>query len=183
MKKLQTRADLILHPVRVQIVAALSLRDATPKQLAERLGDVAVSSLYRHLNLLLEGGVVEVVRREQVGSVEEKTYRLVISDDFTAEDIEMWTPEEYERYFTAAVLSITTSMKRYVSLEPDFDEVKRRSVWQTVTLNASEAAWQEALKEIHEILGKLESSNRSDTQKRQLYLISHPLIENEPVEE
>ena len=180
MKKVQTRADLILHPVRVQIVAALSLREATPKQLAERLGEVAVSSLYRHLNLLLEGDIVEVAKREQVGSVEEKSYRLKASDEFTAADMASWTLQEYESYFTAAVLSIIGSMKRYMRLEPDLATVKREAIWRGQTLSVSEAEWQDALTEIQGVLDRLEAKG-SDAKTREVYLISHPL-KDEPTE-
>ena len=176
MKKSPSRADLILHPVRIQITAALSLKDATPKQLAEYLGDVAVSSLYRHLNVLLEGDVIEVARSEQIGSVEEKTYRLKVSETFTAADITTWTPEDYESYFTAAVLSIIASMKRYIKLESNFEKVKDLSIWQGHTLSISDTEWEEALAEIQSVLAKYRAKD-TGPKTREIYLISHPLKE------
>lgn len=176
MKTLVSKADLILHPIRIQITAALSLKEANPKELAERLVGVPVSSLYRHLNLLLEGGVIEVAGSKRVGSVEEKTYRMKVSQNFGLDDMQSWTREQYEAYFTAAVSSIIATMKRYLELETDLEKVKRSSVWRVETLSVSEDAWEKAYADISSILKNL-SVSKTGAKTREVYLISHPLKE------
>ena len=138
------------------MTAALSLTDATARQLAERLNDTPASSLYRHLALLIEGEIIEVVSTARVGSVEEKTYRLKASESFTAEEIASWTAADYETYFTAAVLSIISSMKDYLKHEPDLKLVKSSTTWQNTVLSVGEERWEQALKEIGTILAGLE---------------------------
>src|SRR5215469_18428492 len=71
------KADLIVHPVRMRMIIALSRRQLTPKQLAAELQDVAPATLYHHLNLLTEAGITRVVEERLVrGTLREKVYTL-----------------------------------------------------------------------------------------------------------
>ena len=57
-------ADLLLHPVRLRIVQAfLGDRALTTAELGTELPDVPPASLYRHVGVLVEGGVLAVVGR------------------------------------------------------------------------------------------------------------------------
>ncbi|WP_168915937.1 helix-turn-helix domain-containing protein [Microcella flavibacter] len=72
-----TTADLLLHPVRLRIVQAmLGYPQSTTRELAERLGDVPVATLYRHVGSLIDGGVLEVVAESRVRGSVERTLRL-----------------------------------------------------------------------------------------------------------
>ncbi|MEU0885907.1 helix-turn-helix domain-containing protein [Lentzea sp. NPDC005914] len=69
--------ELLLHPVRLRIVYALSGDSVrTTAEICERLSDVPKTSVYRHVGLLLEGGVLEVVEEKRVRGAVERHYRL-----------------------------------------------------------------------------------------------------------
>ena len=69
--------DLLLHPVRLRIVYALSGRRVrTTADLCTSLPDVPKTTVYRHVGLLAEGGVLEVADEQRVRGAVERHYRL-----------------------------------------------------------------------------------------------------------
>ena len=48
--------NLILHPVRLRIIQTLVRRERNTQHIADTLPDVPVSSLYRHIRMLLING-------------------------------------------------------------------------------------------------------------------------------
>ncbi|WP_020673486.1 helix-turn-helix domain-containing protein [Amycolatopsis nigrescens] len=69
--------DLLLHPVRLRIVHFMSgSRTRTTSDLCAHLPDVPKTTVYRHVGLLLEGGVLEVVDEQRVHGAVERHYRL-----------------------------------------------------------------------------------------------------------
>ncbi len=74
------RFELLNHRVRLRIVLALYGRRLTTNQVAAMLRDVPKASLYRHINRLLQGGVLEVVETHMVKGIEERTLTTVKSE-------------------------------------------------------------------------------------------------------
>jgi DNA-binding transcriptional ArsR family regulator len=69
--------DLLLHPVRLRIVYALSGgRVRTTAELCASLSGVPKTTVYRHVGLLADGGVLEVAGEERVRGAVERHYRL-----------------------------------------------------------------------------------------------------------
>lgn len=69
--------DLMLHPVRLRIVYALSGgRVRTTAELCASLTDVPKTTVYRHVALLADGGVLEVAGEQRVRGAVERRYRL-----------------------------------------------------------------------------------------------------------
>lgn len=72
-----TPTELLLHPVRLRIIHALSGgRLRTAGQLCDRMLDVPRTSVYRHLGLLTEGGMLEIGDERRVRGAMERSYRL-----------------------------------------------------------------------------------------------------------
>jgi DNA-binding transcriptional ArsR family regulator len=69
-------ADL-LHPVRMRVVLALAGgQPMTVQELAERLGDVPIATLYRHVRTLAEAGILVTAGERQVRGTVERSYTL-----------------------------------------------------------------------------------------------------------
>src|ERR1035438_10436939 len=69
--------ELLLHPVRLRIVHALSggrLRSAS--ELCDHLPGVPRTSIYRQLGLLVDGGMLEIGGERRVRGAVERFYRL-----------------------------------------------------------------------------------------------------------
>jgi DNA-binding transcriptional ArsR family regulator len=112
--------DLVLHPVRLRIVLAMSdEQPITTTQLCARLPDVSKATVYRHVALLAEGGLLAVVGEERVrGNIVERRYRLnrsrsVIDDDAAA----AMTLDDHRRGFTAATATLLAEFNAYLDRE------------------------------------------------------------------
>ncbi|WP_227012928.1 helix-turn-helix domain-containing protein [Pseudonocardia sp. EC080610-09] len=69
-------AEVVLHPVRLRVVQAVSGRELTTAQLKELLPDVAQATLYRQIAVLVEGGFLAVVGQRPIRGTVERTYGL-----------------------------------------------------------------------------------------------------------
>lgn len=132
-----TTRDLLLHPARLRIVQALVGRPMTPRQLIEQLGDVAQATLYRHLNQLQDGGLVEVAAERPVRGVVERTYRIVAEAvSLGNEDLAGATADDHFRYFGTFVATLLADFAAYLEsggpdLEADRVGYRQVPLWLT----------------------------------------------------
>jgi DNA-binding transcriptional ArsR family regulator len=145
---------LLLHPVRLRIVHALSSGQVlTTTQLAARMSDVSKVTVYRHVALLAEGGFLEVAGEHRVRGAVERSYRLrrdrpVIG---TGEAASM-SLEDHRRGFAAAMAVLIAEFNAYLDREgsdPIADAVGYRQG--TIWLSRSELA--EMIGEMIGVLG------------------------------
>ena len=116
----ESRQDLLLHPVRLQIIMALIDRQLTPFQLSEVLPDVPLTSLYRHLNKLVAGGVLQIVAERPVRGTLEKVYGLNPAQAHLGPtEIAGTTREEWLRYFTNFMVWQIADFSRYLNRVTD----------------------------------------------------------------
>jgi DNA-binding transcriptional ArsR family regulator len=110
-----SRPDLILHPVRLRLLAALARRQLTARQLSELLPDIPQATLYHHLGKLTSSGLLRVVSERQVRGAVEKKYAL---DEESAvlrpADLQDITREDHLRYFTIFVAMVLGDFARYL---------------------------------------------------------------------
>lgn len=124
----QSKYDLILHPVRLQILHALEgNRRMTLPQLGLRLPDVSPSSLAQQLGILVESGMVVAVR-----SGDDIIYRA--GETMIPEyERQRATPADHMRYFTTFAAGLIGAFSRYIK-RPDVDVVGDRVVYRQRTL-------------------------------------------------
>ncbi|MEX5720653.1 helix-turn-helix domain-containing protein [Geodermatophilus maliterrae] len=129
-------ADLLLHPVRLRVVQALlGDRAMTTGDLHAELPDVPAATLYRHVGLLADAGVLEVVAERRVRGSTERTYRLVVEAASVGPDEAAgMTAEEHRRAFGTFVAALLADFDRWVDgagdegLHPAEDGVGYRQV-------------------------------------------------------
>lgn len=133
-----TTSTLLLHPVRLRIVQAMLGRtQMTTRELAERLGDVAPATLYRHVAALVEGGVIEVVSETRVRGASERTLRLNLSRTSVDTDDEGLDDDERVRAgFLAYLASLASAFDDYLAaprstLEADLVGFRQVAVFAT----------------------------------------------------
>lgn len=111
---IETR-DLLLHPTRLRIVQTLVGGAMTPQQLKQHLGDVAQATLYRYLNQLVDGGMLEVVQERSVRGSVERTYGVVATAvSLSAEELETATTEDHFRYFATFLGTLLADFATYL---------------------------------------------------------------------
>jgi DNA-binding transcriptional ArsR family regulator len=128
-------AQLLLHPVRLRIVnAVFDGRPFTTSQLRERLPDVPKATMYRHVDLLVDHDLVEVVGEERKAGAVERTYRLHTSR--TVIDGAAMSLDDHRRGFAAGIASLLGEFEAYLDrqgADPTADMVTYRQapLWLT----------------------------------------------------
>jgi hypothetical protein len=111
-------ADLLLHPVRLRIVQAfLGERALTTAELGAELDDVPTASLYRHVGLLVDAGVLAVAEERKVRGAAERRYRLVLAA--ASADPAGMSTEDHRRAFATFVAALLADFDRYLDRSGD----------------------------------------------------------------
>ena len=110
-----SRADLVLHPVRLRLMVALARRQLTARQLSELLPDIPQATLYHHLGLLTRAGYLRIVSERQVRGTVEKRYAFAeTSSLLTPDDLANLSSDEHLRLFTTFVTTLIGEFARYL---------------------------------------------------------------------
>ncbi len=171
--------DLLLHPVRLRIVHAMSGgRTRTTSDLCARLPDVPKTTLYRHVGLLAEAGMLEVAEEQRVHGAVERHYRLrqdrAVIDAGAAASMSL---DDHRRGFAAAMAALLAEFNAYLDrdeADPAADSVGYRQG--TLWLSPDEVT--ETIAAVRDVL-----ASRADSQPapgRSPYLLSMILF---PAEE
>ncbi|MGW4591216.1 helix-turn-helix domain-containing protein [Amycolatopsis thermoflava] len=125
--------ELLAHPVRLRIVHAMrGGRSLTTAELGELVPDVSKATLYRHVDVLAGGGVLEVAEERRVRGAVERRYRL--RQERAVVDAEGLSAEDYRRAFTTAVAALVAEFGAYLDrdgADPAADLVgfRQHAVW------------------------------------------------------
>src|SRR5262245_52536738 len=171
--------DLLLHPVRLRIVHAMAGGcTRTTADLCARLPDVPKTTVYRHVGLLAEAGLLEVAGEQRVRGAVERRYRLnraraAIGPDVAAS----MSLEEHRRGFAASMAALIADFNAYLErahADPTADSVGYRQI--PLWLDQDDLA---AL--VGEVRGAVVSRiDNGPAPNRRLYLLSPILF---PIEE
>jgi DNA-binding transcriptional ArsR family regulator len=137
----ENRADVIFHPVRIRIVQALfGDRRLTAYQLVEALGGPSIATLYRHLNRLVEAGIVAVVEERPIRGALEKVYALAHDRAATieADELRQISREDHSRHFTTFIGALLHDYGRYLGQER-FDMAEEGVIVRQESLNLTDA--------------------------------------------
>ena len=108
--------DLLLHPIRIRIIQALLDGSAlTTKQLKSQLTDVPSASLYRHVSMLADAGVLVVTGERPVRGTVERMYALHLpSASVGAAEARALSLDDHRRAFTAYAAALLADFDRYL---------------------------------------------------------------------
>jgi hypothetical protein len=116
-----SKSELVSHPIRVRILGAVGPRHLTSKQIFEELADVPQATLYRHIKILHEAGILEVVGRRQAHGVIEATYALKVgAAHLTREQFAGMSPEDHLTCLAVLQGDALRALGRYVE-QPQYD--------------------------------------------------------------
>ncbi|GAA3408273.1 helix-turn-helix domain-containing protein [Streptosporangium vulgare] len=111
--------ELLGHPIRLRVVHAMrGGRTLTTSQLCARIPDVSKATVYRHVDLLAAGGILEVAEEQRVRGAVERRYRLR-QDRATidASTIESMSLDDHRRGFATAMATLLAEFNAYLDRE------------------------------------------------------------------
>ena len=99
--------ELLLHPIRIRIVqSAMDGTAITTSELCARMPDVSKATMYRHVALLVEGGLLKVVGEERVRGAVERSYRLEHTRAILADaEVAAMSTDDHRRGFAVRLSS------------------------------------------------------------------------------
>jgi DNA-binding transcriptional ArsR family regulator len=128
--------ELLGHPVRLRIVHAMrGGRTLTTSQLCARIPEVSKATVYRHIDLLAAGGILQVTDERRVRGAMERHYQLR-QDRATIDTamIESLTLDDHRRGFAVAMTALLAEFNAYLDrdhADPAADLVgyRQHAVW------------------------------------------------------
>lgn len=76
VQAVKTRAEIVIHPVRLRVCAALVARAMNTREIAAALPDVPIATLYRQVRILFHHHIIEAVAHRHVNGIVEPTYAV-----------------------------------------------------------------------------------------------------------
>ena len=175
-------ADLLLHPIRLRIVKAfLGERALTTSELAAELEDVPSGSLYRHVAMLANAGVLQVVAERRVRGAVERTYMLrLFAARIGPGEVKAMSAEEHRQAFVAYVAGMLTDADRYLdSVAPNQPDLAHDGAgYQVGALWLTDAEFAEFVRELGEIAQpRLANGPGKGRKRRMVYTVFLPAPE------
>ena len=176
MSKNLSKADLILHPVRIRIITLLAgSRRMTPQQIAQQLPDIPQATLYRQLGILARGGILSVENHRQVRGAVEKIYSLPEGNGILGkEDVRGMSSEEHLRLFSAFLSNLMNDYGRYLAQE-HYDVYTDGVSYRKMAVYLDDEEFLELLTQIRERISQASgNSARAGRRLRHLSVIAIP---------
>ncbi|MDT3427233.1 DNA-binding transcriptional ArsR family regulator [Paenibacillus forsythiae] len=165
----ESKADLILHPIRMRIIQALlNGRRRTTQQLVKELEEIPQATMYRHLSKLLKAGVLEVAEENKVRGAVEKVYYLSQGgEDATPSDTTERSAGEHMALFQKFVSSLVGDFSAYVRQEK-YDLQKDGVSMRQVQLHLTDDEYAQLLAEMRQAMQKYAGNEPGSGHRRRM---------------
>ncbi|MBQ6230620.1 MAG: helix-turn-helix domain-containing protein [Eubacterium sp.] len=161
---------ILSNPVRMRILQFFAgSSEGTTKQLAEYVSDVPVATLYRHINFMIDGGILLVKEERKVRGSVERVITLNPKQPFDDKDISGLAFQ--------FLIELYSSFEKY-SKRPDADPVRDKLALSTATFKLTDEEMDGFGRDVGELMMKYESvSQKSEGKLRRVSMIFSPLDE------
>src|SRR5690625_2704058 len=117
--KMDYKADILLHPVRMKIVRTLmghNKEGLTPLEMTKIIEDVSQATLYRHIQKLADANIIRVLKEEKVRAVTEKHYIVNMEETYLDPvEWESYSIDEKLNYYTYYQLTLFNQYQTYLN--------------------------------------------------------------------
>jgi len=169
--------DLMVHPIRLRIVTAISNDRVTAKELAEALPDIPQTTLYRHINILIEGGLLAVVEEIPQRGTVERVLALKAAPSLSPEDLLGLSKEQLKETFTLIMYNLLNDALNTLNQFPDggpMDILGSGFQFSECQLNLSDEEYNQMNQEILALM--LEAGNNKPRSERKRKIFSYMFI-------
>jgi len=167
----KSKADLMFHPIRLRIITAISSQRMTAKDLAAAMPDIPQTTLYRHINALLAGGILLVTDETPVRGTVERTYALATRPSLTPEDLHGMKKHDYEQAFAVYLSTLMSAAQQYLESKGDdvFNPLADGVELSLATLNLSDEEFHAMNQRILEVLMSAAGDQPGPGRKHRLF--------------
>jgi len=173
---LSHKADILLHPVRMKIVRSLMSQRTnglTPLQMVKVIKDVPQATLYRHIKVLEEENIIQVIKEEKIRAVTEKYY--VLNEENAQINPEEWnsySPADKLNFYSYYQLLLTNMYEDYLY---QLDESKSDvSSFTIADLHLDTDEFHALQNELNELMKKYYHKSNTNKEKRTIGLTIIP---------
>ena len=108
--------ELVAHPVRLRIIHAMrGGRTLTTSELCVLLPGVSKATVYRHIGVLADAGILEIAGEQRVRGAVERRYRLRQDRaSVSPETFNSVSREDHRRAFAAAMAALLAEFNAYL---------------------------------------------------------------------
>ena len=165
--------ELVMNPVRQRIIQCIALRGTvTTAQMLEELTDVPKASLYRHVKLLHEGGLLEVAEETKVRGTILRAYRL------RQTPVDTGSNDQASAAIYNALMTLMSSFRAYFG-RPDRDPIADRLFLGTSTLMMTDGEFDEFTAGVGQLIqGAMTNKPAEGRKPRRITFISSPCEED-----
>lgn len=170
--EIQEITKMIMNPVRMRMMQYFLLnRQGTATQVAKELNDVPKASLYRHIKVLEDAGIITVIQENKKRGMIEKVYHMNPENPFGKTAAHT---EGMSLIIQTSLMSIMGEFQRYLQNENN-DPNKDMLFLSTSTLLLSDSEFETVMEKIGDVLKDvIRNQPNSERKPRRMTLISSP---------
>ncbi|MGE5396380.1 MAG: helix-turn-helix domain-containing protein [Chitinophagales bacterium] len=161
--------EVILNPVRIRIIQELAIKGSiTATELCEKISDVPRTTMYRHINILLDNNLLSVISEKKIRGSLERTLALNI------EGLAKYnTIENASQNALAFLMNKYARFHNYFSCENPAPD-KEKIFLNNAVLMMDDNEFDQFLSELRELLLKYNFEYAAGRKARDISIISAP---------
>lgn len=165
--------QVLMNPARSRIIQIISANEeCTATFIGEQLKDIPRTTLYRHIQILVENKILAVVKSEQVRGTIEKTYAIDQDTMKKADSVDSAIKSTF-----SFLMNIYSDFEKYLRM-PSSDINRDMLFFRSTNLYMSDEECAEFVSEISKSIQKRAHNKPTlDRKPRQISLISSPVEE------
>jgi len=165
--------EIMLNPVRMRIIQALATKESiTANEICEKIRDVPRTTLYRHINILLEANVLTVLAEKKIRGSYERTLALNM-DEIVRHNTSKNIPQQAFSF----LINIYAKFEKYFSGE-NYLLGNNKIFFNNTVMMMDDQEFDQFLSELQTLLIKYHYDMADGRKPRDISIISSP-VENE----
>ncbi|MFJ7755245.1 helix-turn-helix domain-containing protein [Peribacillus muralis] len=152
------KAEVLMHPVRMKISQVLMRNKEhgmTPLEMVKTIEGVPQATLYRHIQAMLDAGIIRIIKEKKVKSVSEKYYALnEMEATINVEDWKKASAEKKLDYVSLYQLSLMTQYQSYLTKMEEQNGKEDGATFSIVELKLAEDRFMQFQNELNELMTK-----------------------------
>jgi hypothetical protein len=165
--------EIILNPVRMRIIQEVStVQSITANELCERISDVPRTTMYRHINILIDNSILTVVSEKKVRGSLERTIALNISEISKHNTIEHAAQNAF-----GFLMTNYGKFHKYFNGE-HLDPTKDKIFLNNTVLMMSDKEFDHFIEELRQLILKYNFESTETRKARDISIISAPVEKN-----